>query len=497
MSNHATARDAREDRVSDARPSVLVVEGQTLVRRGFQRQFHQQGFDVEAAATGARALELAGGRSFDLALVSTDLDDIDGPTLVRRLRVVSPETAVIAITAEGQAEDAFRVLKEGARDYFEVPISDIERFYRVVRSNVELARHAAEVRALRARMARLEEIRQNGSMAELIGNSPAMEQLKANIARVGAAGIEVLVTGPSGSGKELVARALHAQGAHRNGPFVAVNCAAIPSTLLESELFGAERGAFTDARQTKLGLFEVAEGGTVFLDEIGDMPYDTQAKLLRVLQVREFMRIGGTRPIKLRARVVSATHQDLRQRVAEGRFRQDLLFRINAVEIRVPPLAERKEDIPLLAWYFLQKYNREFDRDIRRIAPDAMRHLTSLDYTENNVRELENLIRRAVALSFEGDEITLADLDPSPSPATSAPVPAAIPSEPEWLDLPYKEAKARVVTEFTRNYIVARLEEANYNITRAAELAGMLRPNFSALMRRHGIRVQNHRIVKA
>ncbi len=322
-----------------------------------------------------------------------------------------------------------------------------------------------------------------------------MRDLGALIRQVAPTPVPVLIMGESGSGKERVARAVHSASSCKHGPWVAINCAAIPADLLESELFGYEKGGHSQAAQQKKGLFELANEGTIFLDEIGEMPMTMQAKLLRVLQEREVQRIGGTGPISINCRVLAATNRDLRQAIADKAFREDLFYRLRVVEIRVPPLRERREDIPLLAHYFLDKYRAEFSKDVRRLHPATVSMLQSMDWAGSNVRELEHAIQRAMVLC-ETDDLTPDLFEEGPSnivslPAKEAGDPVTQPLPDFGNGLTYQSAKENIVREFTVMYLQQRLREGDGNITRAAELSGMLRPNFKKLMKRYGVEVED------
>jgi len=486
-------------------PQLLIVDGDDTVRQSLHRILTRQGFAVVLASSMQEGITFLQQYAIDLALVDVGLEGDDGPSFIREAKRVSAKTEVIALTGEGAAEIAFRVLSEGACDYFEKPISDWQRFYQTIRKNLEIKEKSKEIFELRARCDRLEELRSDDEFGQLIGNSPAMRELQSTIAQVGPHNVSVLVVGESGSGKERVARALHAASKHQNGPFVAINCAGLQKDLLESELFGYERGAHSTADKQKQGLFEIAEQGTVFLDEIGEMPYDMQAKLLRVLNEREFRRVGGTRILPLRARIISATNVDLRDAIRNKLFREDLYYRLNVFEISVPPLRDRTEDIPLLAYYFIQKYNNEYDMSVRRIHPSALNALKNYNWHRNNVRELERAIQRAVVLSNNLEELPLSLFhinqegppsnsffsSESTSTATSAAPLESTLQVSTVIHLSYKEAKEQILQVFTQEYLKSRLQETNNNITKAAQASGMLRPNFAKLMKRFGIRVSD------
>ncbi len=473
--------------LSGEAPLVLLVDRDDRLRHVLARVLERQGFRVETAAEAQQALKLAQACEIDIALVDLQLQgQPDGRRLLEDLQRLHPETVTVVLTAGGGAAETFASLNAGAFDYFEKPIQDWTRFGQVLRN----AWKVRELTTERDHLRQLAAQRDSAGLARIIGRSPAISQLRQLVGRVASVRVPVLVLGESGSGKELVARALHGASTWGEKPFVDVNCAAIPDTLLESELFGHERGAFTGADQRKAGLFEVAGEGTLFLDEIAELPYDLQAKLLRVLGSGEFRRVGGTRNIPWRARLVTATNKDIPALVRAGTFREDLYYRLNVVDIRVPPLRDRRDDIPLLVWYFVDRFNRTYDKQIKRITTAAMRALSEADWRQNNVRQLENAVERALVLA-DGDELTIAlfrDRLPVSSglPATAAQgLQDQLPEQ--LLQLSYREAKALVVERFSRAYITSKLRQAGGNIAEAARRSGQERPNFRKLMKRFGV----------
>ncbi len=461
---------------------VLIVDDDRILLRSLTRLLERRGYQVTGAPNGAEGLKRASETHFNLALVDYHLPDTTGPHVIRAIKATSPSTAVIAVTGQGDAAIAFEMLREGASDYFQKPIEDFKRFFHVIRRTLEVAAKTEAIDTLRERVRHLSQL--PGELSDLIGNSPAMENLRASIARVGRLRTPVLVVGESGVGKERVSRALHAASPASAGPFVAINCAGFQKDLLESELFGYEAGAFTGAARRKLGLCEVAADGSLFLDEVGEIPIEMQAKLLRMLNELEFRRVGGTRSVDMTARIISATNVELRQAIEQRRFREDLYFRLNVFELRVPPLRERREDIPLLAYYFLQKYNTEYGTTIRGLGPAAMAQLQDYDWRRNNVRELERVIQRAVILCERGDELTLAHISVG-SGEEEARRSGGV--DTDLLALSYKEAKEQVLRDFSRGYLRHHLDASDGNITRAAEGTGMLRPNFSKLMKKYEV----------
>jgi two-component system response regulator AtoC len=471
-------------------PVLLVVDDEVAVRRSLGRLLSRQGFTVIEAGTLEEALSAVKQHDVHVALVDCPLKGTEGTEAIQQLAEASPVTEIIALTEMGSSESAFHVMRAGACDYYEKPISDWHRFFQVINK-------AIEVRTLKAEKVRLAKLRSGEAIEQLIGNSPAMRDLGALIRQVAPTPVPVLIIGESGSGKERVARALHAASSRKHGPWVAINCAAIPGDLLESELFGYEQGGHSQASQRKKGLFETANEGTIFLDEIGEMPMTMQAKLLRVLQEREVQRIGGTSTIAINCRVLAATNRDLRQAITEKEFREDLFYRLRVVEVRVPPLRERREDIALLAHYFLDKYRVEFSKDVRRLHPATVSMLQSMDWAGSNVRELEHAIQRAMVLC-ETTDLTPDLFEDGPtnlvSLATTTPQSdAGAVATPASFDngLTYQDAKEETVRQFTVQYLQQRLREGEGNITRAAELSGMLRPNFKKLMKKYGVEVDD------
>jgi two-component system nitrogen regulation response regulator NtrX len=402
---------------------------------------------------------------------------------LRRVRVDSPTTECIIFTGHGDVSTAYASLDAGASDYFEKPIRDWQRFQQVLR-------RAAEVRRLKREKQQLQ-IRVQRASNPLIGNSPAMERVRQLIDTIATSSASILIMGESGVGKELVAEAIHRES-RREGEFVRINCASVPKDLIEGELFGWEKGAHSMAAQAKDGLFEVAAHGTVMLDEIGDMPLDLQAKLLRVLESKRFRRLAGTREKEMTARVVAATNMDLDVAIADGKFRRDLFYRINVVTIPVPPLRERPEDIPLLTYHFVKQFNESESRDVQHVPPQFLARLEEYAWP-GNVRELRNVVQRAVLLS-SGTE-----LDPELLGGVFArgrdPVVRRLATDADVgvsddvLDETLAEAKRLVVEAFTVRYLKHRLARAGGNISRAARDSGILRPNFRRLMQKFQVDV--------
>ena len=378
-----------------AKYKILVVDDETSLREMLTILLQREGYIVEQAADGAVAVEMAEDGTYDLIISDIQMPRVTGIELLRRLRQHDNSVTVIMITAFSSTEEAVEAMKLGAYDYITKPFKNDE-IRLVIKNALEREQLQKENRQLKRQLG------QRYSFQSLIGNSPAMSKLISLLERVAPSQVNVLITGESGTGKELVAQALHLNSDRKDHPFVPINCGAIPENLLESELFGHEKGAFTGADKRKEGLFESADNGTLFLDEIGELPMGMQVKLLRVLQEREFRRVGGTSNISLNIRLVAATNQDLSERIQEGAFREDLFYRLNVVSIELPPLRMRQDDIPLLINKF---YQRLTGKDEYRIEKKALELLLNYDWP-GNVRELENLVERCVVLG-ETDELTV------------------------------------------------------------------------------------------
>jgi DNA-binding NtrC family response regulator len=442
---------------------MLVVDDDPGARGLLQEIFEREGYDVVVAASGADAIRLAQARSYDVVLSDVRLPDIDGIEVLRRLRKAHPELTVILITAFGTVEMAIQALHEGAYDYVRKPFQ-VEEVRRCVARAMERRRglherdvepHAPEVRP---------------PVPAIIGANPAMVELYKLALRVAGTRSSVLVRGESGTGKELIARTIHHNSPRRGHPFVAVNCSSLSETLLETELFGHVKGAFTGATERRPGLFLEANHGTVFLDEVGDMSLAMQAKLLRVLQEHELKPVGGTETVPVDVRVVAATHRDLEGMVRAGRFREDLYYRLNVVGLRVPPLRERPDDIPILAAHFLIRFGEQSGRPLHGFSPEAMAALVSYSWP-GNVRELENAVDRAVALAT-GSVVEEPDLPErvlaGGQAAISPPGPGAAAASLELPDRP-------PLDEVIRRYVLAVLAEAGGNKSQAARILGVPR----------------------
>jgi two-component system response regulator HydG len=396
---------------SDA-ATLLVADDDPAVRQSLERTLTREGYQVVLAPDGQTALERLQAGGVDLVLTDLKMPGLTGIELLRAAKVVAPEVDVILLTAFGTVEEAVKAMKDGASDFLTKPFQRAQ-LIRVIRQALERRALIAQNRALQQR---LDDLLRQG---HIIGVSPAFRRMMTLVDQVANSSATVLIQGESGTGKELVAGAIHERSARKKGPFVAVNCAALPETLLESELFGYERGAFTGAAGRKEGRFELADGGTLFLDEVADLSPITQPKILRVLQEGEFERVGGTRTLRVDVRIVAATNQDLATLVREKRFREDLYYRLDVITITAPALRERREDIAVLAQHFLRVYAAKNNRKLEGFSEEALRRLEGYSWP-GNVRELENVVERAVVLA-RGATVELADLPESVAGATPLP----------------------------------------------------------------------------
>mgnify|MGYP005832602581 CR=1 FL=1 len=376
---------------------ILVADDELSMREFLEIMLSRAGYEVVCAADAGQAVSLARQGGFDLVITDIRMPGGGGLEVLRSVKEHSPETVVIMISAFASAETAVEAMKQGAYDYIPKPFN-VDEVGLIIRNALERRELERENRRLRR------ELRENPGLSGLVGASPQMQRVYDLIRRAAPTESNVLITGESGTGKELVARALHSGSPRAGKPFVTVNCAGIPETLMESELFGHRKGAFTGALANKPGLFEEAHGGTIFLDEVGELPLSLQAKLLRVVQERRFRAVGGSEDVAVDVRIISATNKDLERAVIEHQFREDLFYRLNVINIHVPPLRERREDIPLLAAHFAEKCSRRLGKEVSALSPFALEMLSGYDFP-GNVRELENIIERSVAL--EGSRIVM------------------------------------------------------------------------------------------
>jgi DNA-binding NtrC family response regulator len=454
-------------------PRVLVVDDKENMRK-LLAKILADGFAVEEAEDGARAMSLVATRPYDVVVTDIRMPGADGFELLAAVKARSPDTEVVMMTGYANVTDAVRAMKQGAFDYLEKPF-DPDAALGVVARAAERKRQSDAARQ-QAEPGQVE------AFHNLVGRSPRMREAFDLLEKAAGLDITVLLLGETGTGKELAARAIHYHSARRERRFVPVNCGALPADLVESELFGHARGAFTGAAAAKPGLFEEAGGGTLFLDEVGELPLAAQVKLNRALQEKEIRRVGDNQSLPVDVRVIAATHRDLREEARAGRFREDLFYRLHVFPVTLPPLRDRLEDVPLLAGHFLAKHARALRREMAGFEPEALQQLSAHAWP-GNVRELENAIERAVAVSA-GERIRVADL-----PAELAAEGTAPPLDPALLArLPYREAVAEARDRTSRDYLVALLAEFGGNVTRAAERAGLERESLHRLLRKHGIK---------
>ncbi len=435
---------------------ILVADDEKSMREFLDIMLKKEGYKVTLASNGEEVMKLIEKDIFDLALVDIRMPRQDGISVLKRIKTVSPETIVIVITAYASADTAIKAMKEGAYDYITKPFK-IDEIKLIIQNALE-KKHLQKENLLLKQV-----VRDRYHFENIIGQSSKMLELYDLLEKVAPTKTNILITGESGTGKELVAKAIHYNSPRKDKPFVTLNCGAIPESLIESELFGHMKGAFTDAITTKKGLFEVADEGTIFLDEISELPLMMQVKLLRVLQDREFKRVGGTEDIRVDVRIISATNKDVEEAVREKQFREDLFYRLNVIQIKIPSLRERKEDIPSLASHFLKRYSEELGKQISQISPEALRILVQYDYP-GNVRELQNIIERAVALETS-PELTAHNLSSyveEQLPLKKRPLDLEIPNE--GIDL------EKIVEDIERTLLLKALDRTKGIKKKAAEL---------------------------
>jgi DNA-binding NtrC family response regulator len=460
------------------RARVLVVDDKENMLKLFAKIL-AEGYELTTAGDGARALALVASEAFDVVVTDIRMPGASGFELLQAVKARAPGTEVVMMTGYATVADAVQAMRMGAYDYLEKPF-DPDAAGRVVAAAAEHKHRRDAALALRAGEG-------TSAFHAIIGKSARMLEVYRLLEQAAALDITVLLGGETGTGKELAARAVHYHSARKERRFVPVNCGALPPDLVESELFGHARGAFTGAAATKPGLFEEADGGTIFLDEVGELPLPAQVKLNRVLQEKEIRRVGDTAAVRVDVRVIAATHRDLRAEVAAGRFREDLFYRLHVFPVRLPALRERLEDVPLLAAHFLEKHARAFRRTVSGFEPDALRVLAGYAWP-GNVRELENAVERAVAVT-RGERVAAADLPAELSVADAA----ASPAGAALTALPFREAVDEVRDRASREYLVALLREVGGNVTKAAERAGMERESLHRLLKRYGLRSDDYR----
>ncbi|GAB7028346.1 sigma-54-dependent transcriptional regulator [Geotalea toluenoxydans] len=454
------------------RVKILLIEDERPSREALLLLLQGNSFTIKGSGSGTEGLKLMMNERFDIVITDLFLPDISGIDILKKIKDTSPHTEVILITGHASAETAVKAMKEGAYDYITKPLN-IDELRIIIDKAVEKNRLVNENVYLK------EQLRDRYEFANIIGSSEAMQQVFSRMKKIIKTDSTVLILGESGTGKELVAKAVHFNGARRDKPFIAINCSAIPENLLESELFGHTRGSFTGAIKDKVGKFEAANHGTIFLDEIGTLPMHLQTKLLRVLQEQEVEKVGSNKPIKLDARVISATNVDLEQEVKRGTFREDLYYRLNVIPINIPPLRERTEDIFLLVRHFLEKNCREMKRPAMSIDKEAYEALEFYQWP-GNVRELENVIERIVALT-EGDHISLNDLPPNIARAYGEQERASTKVTEDGVDM------AKTVNDIERKMISDALVLAKGVKARAAAMLKLNRTTLVEKMKRLGM----------
>ncbi len=461
------------------KPRILFVDDEVRLQRLFEINLSPK-YEVTTCGDGVEALELIKVKDFHLLITDLKMPRLDGLTLLQEVRRLQPSLPIIITTAYGTIESAVQAMKEGAVDYILKPIK-MEEMEILIEKTLSISRLRDENRELR------QELKAIYGHENIVGQHPAIQKVVQLIHQVARTKATVLIQGESGTGKELVARAIHYESDRSSKPFVVINCAAIPANLLESELFGHEKGAFTGAVRTKKGRLELADKGTLFLDEIGEMPKELQVKILRVIEEQKFQRVGGTEDIEVDNRIIAASNKDLKQAVEADTFRDDLYYRLKVITISIPPLRERKEDIPLLVDHFLQKHRHICKKEIKGLSDRALQAL--LEYSwPGNVRELENALLRAMVLS-RGDFIDLEDLPEELNQKSILPreFTKAIPIDRHELIQMKKQAQQRIKEEIEKNFIIEALRRGKGNIQRSAAMVNMDRRQFQNLIKKYGI----------
>ncbi|MGE3263543.1 MAG: sigma-54-dependent transcriptional regulator [Bacteriovoracia bacterium] len=470
------------DNKSEAK-NILVVDDEASIREFLEIMLKREGYKVDVVGSAKEALAAIEKKRYSAIVTDISMPEMNGIELLTKVKQVQHELAVVIMTAHGSAESAVEAMKLGADDYLTKPFQ-IEEMKIALRGALKAKALERENRQLRS------ELGKAFSVENIVGNAPVMQAVFDLIKRVSSTKTNIMILGESGTGKELVAHAIHRSGADQSAPFVVINCAAIPETLFESELFGHRKGSYTGAISDKQGLFELAHGGTLFLDEVGDIPLSVQVKILRAIQQKNFRAVGGTEDVQVDVRIICATNKDLEQAVANGQFREDLFYRLNVIQIRMPALRERKEDIPVLAEHFLRKFNLAMGKTIKGISKEAMRMLMSYSFP-GNVRELENIIERALAL--ETQTVILPESLPQKlfMVGTAAPVslPAAGPALAATLATPAAASfdLEKGVEDFERAHILQALEKAQGVKKRAATLLGISFRSLRYRIEKYGI----------
>ena len=457
--------------------TVLIVDDEELLVKSCGQILSSEGYTVHTEGRGKNALEVVKRHRPDIVLTDLMLPDMDGLQLLKDVKKLAPETLVVMITGFATVDSSVEAIRAGAYDYIPKPFT-------ATQLRILIGRAAQQVKLVRDNAALRDQLKKHYSFENIIGTSESIQKVFGVVSRVAPTDASVFVVGESGTGKELFARAIHTNSRRSQRPFMAINCAALPDNLLENELFGHEPNAFTGAgEKPKRGLLEVAAGGTFFLDEVSEMSLELQAKLLRVIQERRIRRVGGEVEIPIDVRLVSATNRDPEQAVRDGVLRQDLLYRLNVVPVKLPPLRHRREDIPTLAQHFLRRFAQEYDREDLRFSPEALRILQDYDWP-GNVRELQNVVERTVSMCLPGQEIGAEDMPeeltsrrPSNGKGGSAPVYSA--------DLPFHVAKNDAIVSFEKGYLAEMLKRHNGNISQAARTAGIDRKTIHRMLAKY------------
>ncbi|HET7228666.1 MAG TPA: sigma-54 dependent transcriptional regulator [Longimicrobium sp.] len=461
---------------------VLIVDDEELLVKSCGQILSSEGYTVYTEGRGRNALEVVRRQRPDIVLTDLMLPDMDGLALLKEIKKLAPETLVVMITGFATVDSSVEAIRAGAYDYIPKPFT-------ATQLRILIGRAAQQVRLVQDNASLRDQLKKQYTFDNIIGNSGSIQRVFDVVSRVAPTDASVFISGESGTGKELIARAIHANSRRSARPFMAINCAALPDHLLESELFGHEKGAFTSADQMRRGLLEVASGGTFFMDEISEMSMELQAKLLRVIQERKIRRVGGEAEIAIDVRWVSATNRDPEQAVRDGLLRQDLLYRLNVVPVKLPPLRHRREDIPALAQHFLKRFAQDYGRDNLRFHPDAVRVLQDYEWP-GNVRELQNVVERIVSMCLPGQEITADDVPEELSVRGGIPGGKG-PAFTFSADLPFHDAKTDAITVFEKEYLKDLLKRHNGNISQAARTAGIDRKTIHRMLAKYEIEARD------
>jgi DNA-binding NtrC family response regulator len=469
---------------NDVPITVLIVDDEELLVKSCGQILSSEGYTVYTEGRGRNALEVVRRQRPDIVLADLNLPDTDGLALLKEIKKLAPDTLVVMITGFATVDSSVEAIRAGAYDYIPKPFT-------ATQLRILIGRAAQQVKLLRENAGLRDQLKKHFGFDNIIGTSESIQKVFGVVSRVAPTDASVLISGESGTGKELIARAIHANSRRSGRPFVALNCAALPEHLLESELFGNEKGAYTSADHQRRGLLETASGGTFFLDEVSEMSMELQAKLLRVIQERVIRRVGGESEIAIDVRWVSATNRDPEQAVRDGKLRQDLLYRLNVVPVKLPPLRHRREDIPALAQHFLRRYAQEYDRDNLRFSPESLRVLTEYEWP-GNVRELQNVVERVVLLCLPGQEIGADEL-PEELSFRGAANGRSNGSRgiPFSADLPFHDAKNDAITVFEKEYLLELLKRHNGNISQAARTAGIDRKTIHRMLAKYDLEARD------